>query len=657
MSKLNGRRPKGSVRNNTNQPLIRSFFVAAKRPIEASSLPSSEVYLSPPRSVEEKCFLTRQSSLLVNGDDEGAFDEVSDTSFDTSVEVVNVGNPMVLKSLTSYGTGDGTAAKANVTTANGTASNKKRPPTLSLLQLLNSQPRKVPRLRRARSELDSGEALTAATAATAFDTSSTRNLSEEQKKVILTVLQGNNVFYTGSAGTGKSVVLHELVTRLRHRHSNDAIGVTASTGLAAMSVGGMTLHKYLGIGLGHGSAQDLFTRIKRDGILLSRWRRTKVLIIDEISMIDGRLFTKLEQVARLVLANNKPFGGIQIVCCGDFFQLPPVSKGNDVHQYCFQSEVWNTVIKVVIDLKCVFRQKGDDELITMLNAVRTGHITKEIELKFKALQRDVPYDDGIEPVQLFPTRNEVKRANEMRLAQLSNGMRSFIADDECNNQQDSLLLESLMCEKELLLKEGAQVMFIQNQTLTIVNGTQGTVLCFMSEEVYTKCVQVYFMHDKDQQVENEWLLIASRMGTSKDWTEQERKVVDSIPSDRKREFENLIYHAVLSVAKPIPIIKYKHDGYWNYVSAPKSEFTVMTNGKKIATRHQIPLILLWAMSIHKAQGQTLERVRIDLRRAFEVGQVYVALSRATNQKHLQVINFESRKITVSPAVKEFYQRL
>lgn len=648
MSKLNGRRPKGAVKHK-QQPLISSFFVAARRPTDVSSLPS-EAFLSPPRSVEEKCLMTRQASFLVGQDQDGAFEELSDTSFDTSVEVVNVGNAAILKSLSSFNHNRPNTASQSAPARSESVLKKRA--ALSLLELLNSQPRKVPRLRRARSGMDSGDL-----GANDVALSTTRNLSDEQKKVIQTVLQGSNVFYTGSAGTGKSVVLHELVARLRHRHSNDSIGVTASTGLAAMSIGGMTLHKYLGIGLGHGSAQDLFNRIKRDGILLGRWRRTRVLVIDEISMIDGRLFTKLEQVARLVLGNNKPFGGIQIVCSGDFFQLPPVSKGNDVCQYCFQSEAWKSVINVTIDLKCVFRQKGDDELINMLNAVRTGHITTEIEAKFRSLQREVPYDDGIEPVQLFPTRNEVKRANEMRLSRLTGSMRSFSSDDECNNQQDSMLLESLMCEKELLLKEGAQVMFIQNQTQTIVNGTQGTVLCFMSEELYTKCVQVYFMHDKDAQVEAEWLLIASRQGASKDWTDAEKKIVDSIPADRKREFENLIYNAVLMTTKAIPIVKYKHDGFWNYVSAPKSEFTVMTNGKKTATRHQIPLILLWAMSIHKAQGQTLERVRIDLRRAFEVGQVYVALSRATNQKQLQVINFESRKITVSPVVKEFYKRL
>ena len=186
-------------------------------------------------------------------------------------------------------------------------------------------------------------------------------LSEEQHKVLRIVAeQQKSVFFTGSAGTGKSVLLRQIIRHLRdhYRSESDRVAVTASTGLAACNVGGVTLHSFAGIGLGKEPVPELVKKIKRNQKAKTRWLRTRVLIIDEISMVDGELFDKLEAIARTVRNNGRPFGGIQLVVTGDFFQLPPVPDySNRNAKFAFDAVTWNTSIDHTIGLTQVFRQK------------------------------------------------------------------------------------------------------------------------------------------------------------------------------------------------------------------------------------------------------------------------------------------------------------
>ena len=186
-------------------------------------------------------------------------------------------------------------------------------------------------------------------------------LSDEQRSVLnLVVEQQKSVFFTGSAGTGKSVLLRETIKVLRDKYKRepDRVAVTASTGLAACNVGGVTLHSFAGIGLGKEPVPELVKKIKRNQKAKNRWMRTKVLIIDEISMVDGDLFDKLEAIARATRNNGRPFGGIQLVITGDFFQLPPVpDHGGRDAKFSFDASTWNTSIEHTIGLTQVFRQK------------------------------------------------------------------------------------------------------------------------------------------------------------------------------------------------------------------------------------------------------------------------------------------------------------
>ena len=185
-------------------------------------------------------------------------------------------------------------------------------------------------------------------------------LSEEQQNVLtLVAKEKKSVFFTGSAGTGKSVLLREIIGVLRNNYSRevDRVAVTASTGLAACNVGGVTLHSFAGIGLGKETVPELVKKIKRNPKAKLRWMRTKVLIVDEISMVDGDLFDKLESVARNIRNNGRPFGGIQLIITGDFFQLPPVPDQGRIAKFAFDAATWNTSIEHTIGLTQVFRQK------------------------------------------------------------------------------------------------------------------------------------------------------------------------------------------------------------------------------------------------------------------------------------------------------------
>ena len=243
-------------------------------------------------------------------------------------------------------------------------------------------------------------------------------LSDEQRSVLKLVAEKNkSVFFTGSAGTGKSVLLRETIKVLREKYKreSDRVAVTASTGLAACNVGGVTLHSFAGIGLGKEAVPELVKKIKRNQKAKLRWMRTKVLIIDEISMVDGDLFDKLEAIARAIRNSGRPFGGMQLVITGDFFQLPPVPDYGRVSKFSFDAATWNTSIEHTIGLTQVFRQKDPGTSIdsvdrrflltivvfaNMLNEMRLGRLTPKSIGAFQALNRPLSFADDFEATEL-----------------------------------------------------------------------------------------------------------------------------------------------------------------------------------------------------------------------------------------------------------------
>jgi ATP-dependent DNA helicase PIF1 len=187
-------------------------------------------------------------------------------------------------------------------------------------------------------------------------------LSEEQRHVMsLVVDKSQSVFFTGAAGTGKSVLMRAIIADLKKKYAKDPerVAVTASTGLAACNIGGMTLHSFSGIGLGKEDVNTLVKKIRRNPKAKTRWLKTKTLIIDEVSMVDAELFDKLSQIGRIIRNNGRPWGGIQLVITGDFFQLPPVPDGSKQREskFAFDSATWSMSIDHTIGLTEVFRQR------------------------------------------------------------------------------------------------------------------------------------------------------------------------------------------------------------------------------------------------------------------------------------------------------------
>ena len=250
--------------------------------------------------------------------------------------------------------------EASVTPLPKDKSNAKYPWTITASAIKEDQKRLRQVNKRSAKELRNGEGDSTEVPKLSCEHVARVFLSDEQKKVLALVLErSKSVFYTGSAGTGKSVLMREIIKALKAKYARepDRVAVTASTGLAACNVGGVTLHSFAGIGLGKEAIPDLVKKIKRNQKAKNRWMRTKVLIIDEISMVDGDLFDKLEGIARIIRNNGRPFGGIQLVITGDFFQLPPVPDYGKVAKFAFDAATWNTSIEHTIGLTQIFRQK------------------------------------------------------------------------------------------------------------------------------------------------------------------------------------------------------------------------------------------------------------------------------------------------------------
>jgi energy-coupling factor transporter ATP-binding protein EcfA2 len=422
-------------------------------------------------------------------------------------------------------------------------------------------------------------------------------LNKEQELVEKLVLEGQNVFLTGGAGTGKSFLLRHLIKLLQEKHGAERVGVTSTTGIGAIIIKGTTIHSFLRLGMISHLPEEILLRKAKTS---ENWRKIQVLIIDEISMLDGTIFEKLEKIARVIRWNDVPFGGIQLLLVGDFAQLPPVSKKI---VYCFEVSSWEKCINHSVNLTQVYRQK-EDWFINCLEDIRFGTITKEKwEDMINRLTREPDWpDDGIEPTTLFSTKAKVKEFNEKQTTKLfKNKSYSFSAHDE-ERFPNSLkrLIKDCPAYSELELRVGTQVMLIVNKhELELVNGSQGVVVGFT------------------------------------------------------REFSALFLI-------PYPIVRFDNgeelvikEHVWDKIEGYNEKGQVIIS----ASRRQIPLIPSWAITIHKSQGQSIARLKIDASDCFANGQVYVALSRATNPQYLQIINSSYQKIKCDEKVANFYRTL
>lgn len=430
----------------------------------------------------------------------------------------------------------------------------------------------------------------------------TFTLTEAQRKAFDAVEGTNdNYFIGGKPGVGKSV----LVRALRNE-GEKFYHIAAPTGLAAINAGGKTLHSLFGLPISEGIIPPDFMNFSRnDNVLNHAQYSIKHLIIDEISMVRCDALDFIDRFLRKVKGVDAPFGGVQVIVVGDFFQLPPVVKGlekKDLQaegwrsEFAFDSKVFDTF--KYVELTEVLRQKGDTGFVKLLQNARTGDLT---------LKQAADLNDRVDPdfedvrIRLVGTNAMAEEVNSRELSKLPEPTVEFSATSFGDWGRD------FPAEPLLRLRVGAQVMVKLNgadkpnsgdgkkQESRVVNGTLGVV-----EEIFRE--------------EKRVVINVDGASISIYWKRFERK------------------------------LKEKVDGQWTE--------------RVIASFEQIPLALAWAISMHKSQGQSFDRVHIDAKKIFAAGQLYVALSRC---RSLEGVTLESRinkdKFYANPRVVEYYKNL
>ncbi|CAH8509101.1 DNA helicase, variant 2 [Schistosoma haematobium] len=440
---------------------------------------------------------------------------------------------------------------------------------------------------------------------------------DEQMTVINFVKQGCNVFCTGGAGTGKSHLIRRVVGLLPPEHT----AVTASTGSAANIIGGLTVHAFSGLGglLESDLKMDkdnilvwmeiLRTRLKFRPDIVTRWQKLQYLVIDEISMLSSRLFTRLELIATECrrsmnkISEQKAFGGIQLVIFGDFFQLPPVVHPSESHnKFAFQSSSWAKCRFRVIELTHSWRQSNDPKLAHLLSVIREGQCPQwAVERLRSRLVSELVNDQNkpkIIATRLCTHRADADAWNQRKLSELPGSFKVYRSQDRGVGKGISTTIDSSCPAPSVLnLKVGAQVMLLRNLDTSrgLVNGARGVI----------------------EKINNDNGLPEVRFYSA------------------KANGTNGILHVV-----------------------QMEKWTIRgVDAEEIASRRQLPLTLAWAISIHKSQGITLEYAELALSKVFECGQAYVALSRCRNLNGLYLLDWRPEVIRADPNVIKFYAKI
>ncbi len=294
-----------------------------------------------------------------------------------------------------------------------------------------------------------------------------------QKEALDILKAGRNVYLTGAAGSGKTHVLNKYTEYLKDR--GVVVAVTASTGIAATHLNGMTIHSWSGIGIKSDLSDYDIEMLTQKEHLWKRYDKTKVLIIDETSMINPRMFDALDRLARAMKGNDDSFGSMQIVLSGDFFQLPPIVKGEDAVFYVDSSQAWKKMNARICYLEEQYRQNDDRSFEKILNEIRSGAVSSTTRKIFEEM-RGVRKKSKVTPTRLYTHNIDVDSVNEKELEKLEEEEFEYQMSTRGKSSLVASLCKSILAPETLKLKEGAVVMFVKNNFEEgYVNGTLGIV--------------------------------------------------------------------------------------------------------------------------------------------------------------------------------------
>lgn len=446
-------------------------------------------------------------------------------------------------------------------------------------------------------------------------------LSDEQEITLNKFKRGENLFITGPGGTGKTFLIKELI-----KHTTKKVQVCALTGCAAilLQCNARTIHSWSGIKLANGEIEDIVNNISNNKYQRKTWRSTQILIIDEISMMSKKIFDLLNLVAKTCRNNTKPFGNMQVIFLGDFYQLPPVNKSDDEdnNKFCFESEEWFNVFPKNnhILLTKIFRQ-DDIEYKNILMNIREGNFdekTKEIlEKRLIKFEKDDKEQDNI--IKIFPLKMKVETVNFKNFLKLEG--------DEYNsdiiikkNVKEHIDSGKVISEKDIDTYRRASPKQVEFE-INYIRGNSPSV-----NELKLKVgarVMCIINLDMDNEICN-----------------GSQGIVEQIIKDGENNMKLIIIKFDNGVRKEICKHGWQSEVYPNIVM------------------YQFPLILAWAITIHKIQGATLDKAIMDIGDSiFEYGQTYVALSRIKRIEGLYLTALNINKIKVNPKVYEFYKNI
>ena len=445
---------------------------------------------------------------------------------------------------------------------------------------------------------------------------------------------GQNVFLTGSAGSGKTYTLNQYINYLRARRV--PVAVTASTGIAATHMNGTTIHSWSGIGIKDELSDRDLTNLSRKQFLADRLKDTAVLIIDEISMLHAKQLNLVNQVLKHVRKNDAAFGGIQVVVAGDFFQLPPIgSKGeSNREKFAFMSEAWLDAKFHICYLSEQHRQvseaaNGGLDLDDILNQIRRQEVTFEA---IAALEATFDQNVDIKRTRLYTHNLNVNSINDKELAALDGEMMRFTATSTGDSKLVETLKKTVRTQDDLVLKVGAKVMFIKNNTeLGVSNGTMGELIGFAAVKINDdKDNNDDLIEDDSESIESE--NDKNIKGKGKKATKDKDKPKVKKPTTQK-----------------MPVVRLNSGR--EVIAEPEEWIIEDETGDVLASYEQVPLCLAWAITIHKSQGMTLDAAEIDLSRTFELGQGYVALSRLKSLAGLQLLGMNDMSLQLDPLAR------